>query len=73
MLREVQYEATVPNIVDRIAQTAAAMALEPSVEQVFHDDSYGYRPGRSPLEAVAVPESVFQKGVGARCRYLRLL
>jgi len=44
----------IPNIVDRVAQTAAAMALEGSVEQVFHDDSYGYRPGRSPLEAVAV-------------------
>lgn len=44
----------IPNIVDRVAQTAAVMALEPSVEQVFHDDSYGYRPGRSPLEAVAV-------------------
>ncbi len=47
-------KATVPNVVDRIAQTAAAMALEDSVEKVFHDDSYGYRPGRSPLEAVAV-------------------
>ena len=52
----------IPNIVDRIAQTAAAMALEPSVEQVFHDDSYGYRPGRSPLEAVAVcRERCFRK------------
>jgi group II intron reverse transcriptase/maturase len=30
------------------------MALEPSVEPVFHDDSYGYRPGRSPLDAVEV-------------------
>jgi RNA-directed DNA polymerase len=44
----------IPNVVDRVAQTAAAMALESSVEQVFHDDSYGYRPGRSPLQAVAV-------------------
>jgi group II intron reverse transcriptase/maturase len=44
----------IPNVVDRVAQTAAAMALEESVEQVFHDDSYGYRPERSPLEAVAV-------------------
>ena len=52
----------IPNIVDRVAQTAAAMALEPSVEQVFHDDSYGYRPGRSPLEAVAVcRERCFRK------------
>jgi hypothetical protein len=31
---------------------AAAMALEPSVEPVFHEDSYGYRPGRSPGDAV---------------------
>jgi len=38
------------------------MALEPSVEKVFHDDSYGYRPGRSPLEAVAVcRERCFKK------------
>jgi|HubBroStandDraft_5_1064220.scaffolds.fasta_scaffold37300_3 RNA-directed DNA polymerase len=44
----------IPNVVDRIAQTAAAMALETNVERVFHEDSYGYRPGRSPLEAVAV-------------------
>jgi RNA-directed DNA polymerase len=44
----------IPNVVDRVAQTAAAMALEPSVEKVFHEDSYGYRPGRSPLNAVAV-------------------
>ncbi len=25
----------------------------PTVESIFHDDSYGYRPGRSPLDAVA--------------------
>ena len=39
-------------MVDRVAQTVAVMALEPEVEKVFHDDSYGYRPGRSPLDAV---------------------
>ena len=42
----------VPTVADRIAQTAVAMALEPSVESRFHDDSYGYRPGRSALDAV---------------------
>ena len=26
--------------------------LEPEVEPVFHPDSYGYRPGRSALDAV---------------------
>jgi RNA-directed DNA polymerase len=44
----------IPNVVDRVAQKAAAMALEPSVEPVFHEDSYGYRPGRAPVDAVAV-------------------
>ncbi|MGW4135171.1 group II intron reverse transcriptase/maturase [Amycolatopsis japonica] len=44
----------VPTVADRIAQTVVAMTLEPSVEPVFHDDSYGYRPGRSALDAVAV-------------------
>ncbi|MGB8387986.1 group II intron reverse transcriptase/maturase [Mycobacterium sp.] len=43
----------IPNVVDRVAQTVAVMALEPEVEKVFHDDSYGYRPGRSPVDAVA--------------------
>jgi RNA-directed DNA polymerase len=44
----------IPNVVDRVAQTVAVLALEPAVERVFHEDSYGYRPGRSPLDAVAV-------------------
>ena len=43
----------IPNIVDRVAQTVAVMTLEPDVEKVFHEDSYGYRPGRSPEDAVA--------------------
>lgn len=44
----------IPNVVDRVAQTAAVLVLEPEVEQVFHDDSYGYRPRRSPVDAVRV-------------------
>jgi group II intron reverse transcriptase/maturase len=44
----------IPNVIDRVAQTAAVLMLEPNVEKVFHDDSYGYRPGRSPLDAVRV-------------------
>jgi RNA-directed DNA polymerase len=42
----------VPTVADRIAQTVAAMYLEPGVEPYFHADSYGYRPGRSALDAV---------------------
>jgi RNA-directed DNA polymerase len=42
----------VPTVDDRIAQTVAAMYLEREVEPIFHPDSYGYRPGRSALDAV---------------------
>ena len=44
----------VPNTADRIAQTAAAMLLEAKLEPIFHRDSYGYRPGRSAHDALAV-------------------
>lgn len=44
----------IPTVADRIAQTVVKMVLEPLVEPVFHEDSYGYRPGRSALDAVAV-------------------
>jgi RNA-directed DNA polymerase len=43
----------VPTVADRIAQTVVARELERRVEAIFHDDSYGYRPGRSALDAVA--------------------
>ena len=43
----------VPTVADPVAQTVAAMELEKSVEPKFHPDSYGYRPGRAPLDAVA--------------------
>jgi RNA-directed DNA polymerase len=43
----------VPCVADRIAQTVAAARLEKAVEPVFHRDSYGYRPGKSQLDAVA--------------------
>ena len=43
----------VPTVEDRIAQTVVAMYLEERVEPVFHSDSYGYRPKRSALDAVA--------------------
>jgi RNA-directed DNA polymerase len=42
----------VPTVADRIAQTVVALTLEPRTESIFHDDSFGYRPGRSALQAV---------------------
>src|SRR3954465_3500054 len=42
----------VPTVGDRIAQTVVALTLESRTEAIFHDDSYGYRPKRSALQAV---------------------
>ena len=44
----------VPTVADRIAQTAVALTLEPRTEAIFHADSFGYRPGRSAHDALAV-------------------
>lgn len=43
----------IPTISDRIAQMVIKNRLEPQVEPYFHDDSYGYRPNKSALDAIA--------------------
>lgn len=42
----------IPTVADRIAQMVVKNQLEPELEKHFHPDSYGYRPGKSALEAV---------------------
>ncbi len=42
----------VPTVADRVAQTVVALELGTRTESIFHDDSYGYRPRRSALDAV---------------------
>ena len=44
----------IPTVSDRIAQMVVRRYLEPFLEPVFHDDSYGYRPGRSAHQALTV-------------------
>ena len=44
----------IPTVADRIAMTVAKRYLEPILEEHFHPDSYGYRPEKSAIEAVAV-------------------
>ena len=44
----------VPTVADRIAQMVAKIHFEPLVEPYFHSDSYGYRPGKSALDAVEI-------------------
>lgn len=42
----------VPTVAERIAQTVVRLNLEPNVEPIFHPDSFGYRPGKSAIDAV---------------------
>jgi RNA-directed DNA polymerase len=43
----------VPTVADRVAQTVVAMEIEKRVEPMFHPYSFGYRPKRSALDAIA--------------------
>jgi RNA-directed DNA polymerase len=52
----------VPSVGDRVAQTVVAEAIQAGAEPVFHPDSYGYRPGRSALDAVAVCRRCWEAG-----------
>lgn len=42
----------IPTIEDRVAQMVVRSRLEPKVEPIFYDDSYGYRPNKSALDAI---------------------
>ena len=44
----------VPTVADRIAQMVVKIYFEPLVEPYFHADSYGYRPGKSAIDAVKI-------------------
>lgn len=42
----------IPTVADRIAQEVVRRYLEPMLEPRFHANSYGYRPGRSAIDAI---------------------
>jgi group II intron reverse transcriptase/maturase len=44
----------VPTVEDRIAQMVVRMYFEPEVEPIFYEDSYGYRPNKSAIDAVGI-------------------
>lgn len=44
----------IPTVADRVAQMVVKQRLEPQIDPHFHRDSYGYRPGRSAHQAIAV-------------------
>ncbi len=44
----------IPTVSDRVAQMVVKLYFEPLVEPYFHEDSYGYRPKKSAIQAIAV-------------------
>jgi RNA-directed DNA polymerase len=44
----------IPTVTDRIAQMVVKLYFEPSVEPYFHEDSYGYRPRKSAIQALEI-------------------
>jgi RNA-directed DNA polymerase len=52
----------IPNVRDRIVQTAAKLVLEPIFEADFTDSAYGYRPGRGANGAVQAVHAWLQAG-----------
>jgi RNA-directed DNA polymerase len=44
----------IPTVADRIGQTVVKQIIEPELDPMFHPDSFGYRPGRSAKQAIAI-------------------
>lgn len=66
----------IPTMKDRVMQCLVKLALEPEWEAVFEPHSYGFRPGRSVLDAAtAVKHGLGAEGAGrknqrARCSWI---
>ena len=52
----------IPTIRDRVVQTAARLVLEPIFEADLEPNAYGYRPGRSGIDAVKVVHRLLCQG-----------
>ncbi len=65
-----QFDATVPVLIDRCHQARVLNALEPEWEARFEPKSYGFRPGRGCHDAI---EAAFQAAKGKSPRRLWVL
>ena len=52
----------IPTVKDRVAQAAVKRIMEPIFEKVFCDCSYGFRPGRSQMDAINQIEEYREQG-----------
>jgi RNA-directed DNA polymerase len=53
----------IPNIRDRVAQTAAKLILEPIFEADFEENSFGFRPKRDAHQALEAIEAALKEGM----------
>lgn len=53
----------IPNIRDRVVQTAVKLVLEPIFEADFEEDSFGFRPKRDAHQALRAIEEALQQGM----------
>jgi len=49
-------ELGIPTVIDRLIQQALLQDLQPIIDPMFSEFSYGFRPGRSAHEAVLRPD-----------------
>ena len=54
---------SIPAVIDRVAQTAAMLALEPEMDARMSETSLAYRIGRGPPQAIKAVEAAFAEGL----------
>ena len=52
----------IPTVMDRVIQQAVLQRLQPLWDPIFSEHSYGFRPGRSALQAVAQAQAYVTEG-----------
>ena len=52
----------VPRIKDRVVQATMKLLMEPVIDPLFSDNSYGFRPGRSQRQAVEAAKEIVNSG-----------
>jgi group II intron reverse transcriptase/maturase len=52
----------IPTVIDRIIQKAITQSLTPLYEPIFAEESFGYRPGRSPQQAMQRVKELVDEG-----------
>lgn len=55
-------ELGIPTVIDRLVQQMLYQVLEPIYDPTFSESSYGFRPGRSPIDAIMKVREKYDEG-----------